>query len=400
MRHHRKIKIEGTNLPKILNKCIDSNIMLKDLQYKDQTESTVEIKDEDYERLKKLAGHSYRLSGLSEAGLVPFVKRMKNNILAIMGAFLLGALIFYQGTFVAEIRVDGYVSLTETEVRKTLKNAGLYEGVKKPEQYNDIKTALYENHEEITWVSIYEDGRLVKVTIAEAGKAKAPPLEDKTPVDIVATRSGMIEKVLPLQGNAMVKQGDYVNEGDVLISGNFEYQSTDYSKGDGFFNMYSHAKGQALAKVPRQVSFYMQKAQKIERLTGNLIPGIYIKVGDVEIDTVSPYYHYDCSVRNKKILLEAIRPLPFELSLITVAEMETKEKNISKEKQKSVVEAAIRQYEKDVLNDGEEIVSYEIDYEETKKLIKATVFMEVLEDIGKEKEIKVKNKEKEEEKVK
>ena len=126
----------------------------------------------------------------------------------------------------------------------------------------------------------------------------------------------------------------------------------------------------------------MQKAQKIERLTGNLIPGIYIKLGDVEIDTVSPYYHYDCSVRNKKILLEAIRPLPFELSLITVAEMETKEKNISKEKQKSVVEAAIRQYEKDALNDGEEIVSYEIDYE------------------GKEKEIKVKNKEKEEEKVK
>ncbi len=372
--------------------------MLKDLRYGDQTESTVEIKDEDYERLRRLAGHSYRMSGLGEGGLVPFIKSMKNNVFSIIGAFLIGALIFYQGTFIAEIRVDGYGSLTESEIRQTLKDAGVYEGVKKPEEYDHVKAALYENHEEITWVSIYEDGRHLKVTIAEAGKAKAAPSEDKTPADIVAARSGMIEKVLPLQGNAMVKKGDYVNEGDILISGDFEYQSTDYSRGDGFFNMYSHAKGQALAKVPRQVEFYMSRAQRTERLTGKLIPGVYIKIGDFEIDTVRPFYSYERSVRNEKSLLKVIKPLPFELSLVTTAEAEIKEKNISEEKQKSVIEAAIRQYERDVLKDGEEIAYYEIDYSKTKNLIKATVFMEVLEDIGEEKEIKVKKEEKEEEK--
>ncbi|MBR2619348.1 MAG: sporulation protein YqfD, partial [Firmicutes bacterium] len=57
LRHHRKIRIEGTDLPGIVNKCIRNGILLKDLRYKDQLESTVEVKDDDYRRLKKIAGH-------------------------------------------------------------------------------------------------------------------------------------------------------------------------------------------------------------------------------------------------------------------------------------------------------------------------------------------------------
>lgn len=399
LRHRRKIKIEGINLPNIINKCIKDNIMLKELQYRDQLESTAEVKDEDFEKLKKLAGHSYRMTTIGEKGIVPFAKSMKHNVITIIGAFLLGALIFYQSLFVAEIRVDGYISLTETEIRKTLEDAGLYEGVRKPEEYNSIKAALYEKHSAITWVSIYEDGRLIKVNVAEAGKAKAPGPVDKTPVDIVAARSGIIEKVLPLQGNAMVQKGDYVNKGDVLISGAFEYQSSDYSRGDEIFTMYSHAKGQTLAKVPRKVDFYMQKAQRIRKLTGKMVPGIYIKIGDIKIDTVRPFYKYVSSVRNEKVLLSIVKPLPFEFSLITVAEAEFERKNVDKEKRQKVTEAAIRQYKRDDLKEGEEIVAYEIDYTETENLIKASVFMEVLEDIGEEKEIKVKKEEKEEEKM-
>lgn len=399
LRHHRKIKIEGTDLPKIVNKCIDNEIILKDLKYCDQIEATVGIKGEDLDRLRKLAGHSYRMTCFDESGLVPLTKTIKHNIISIMGAFLLGALIFYQSLFVAEIRVDGYATLTETEIRQTLKEAGLYEGCRKPETYNDIKTDLYENHDAITWVSIYEDGRLIKVSIAEAGKAEAADPEDKTPIDIVAARSGMIEKILPLQGNAAVQKGDYVNEGDLLISGAYEYQSTDYSRGDEIFTMYSHAKGQALARIPRQVCFYMQKAQHAEKLTGKLMPGIYIRIGDIEVDTAGPFYRYKYSVRNEKPLIKFVKAVPFEAGFVTVAEAENRKKYISKTEKQRITEAAIRQYERDRLKEGEEILSYEIEYSETENLIKAAVFMEVLEDIGKEKEIKVKKEEKEEEKL-
>lgn len=363
--------------------------MLKDLKWHDPLESTVKLKDEDFGTLKKLAGHSYRMSTLSEGGMIPFFRSMKSNILTITGAFLLGALIFYQSLFVAEIRVDGYTSITESELRQTLASAGLYEGVRKPEDYSSIKSAVYENHESVTWVSIYEDGRLIKVTIAEAGKAKEADKADDTPVNIVATRSGMIEKITPLQGNAKVREGDYVNKGDVLISGRLKYQSTDYSKGDGFFMMYSHAEGQALAKVPRQVDFYMQKCRRSKVLTGRFIPGLYIKIGDIQLDTARKLNRYKTSVRKENVFIDAVRPLPIKLSFVRIQEAELIETRYSDAKLQRVVDAAVRQYAREELKAGEEIVSFDVDYSESENLIKAGVLMEVLEDIGEEKAIKV-----------
>lgn len=58
--------------------------------------------------------------------------------------------------------MDGYIGLTETELRQTLAEAGIREGERKPDSYDDAKAALYKNHREITWVSIFEDGRADK----------------------------------------------------------------------------------------------------------------------------------------------------------------------------------------------------------------------------------------------
>ena len=393
-RHHRKIRIEGTNLPEIVNKCIKNHIPLKELKYRDQLESTVDIKDEDYDRFKKLAGHSYRMTTIDEGGLIPLIRNIKANIPTIIGAFLLGALIFYQSLFIAEIRVDGYKSIAETDIRQTLAEAGLEEGSRKPENYDDIKAALYENHHRITWVSIYEDGRLIKVNIAEAGKAEEGGKQDTAPVHIVAAKSGMVEKIIPLQGNAKVRKGDYVNKGDVLISGRYKYQSSDYSKGDGFFYMYSHAEGQVLAKVPRQVTFYMQKAQHVEKHTGKVVPGIYIKLGDIEIDTAKYFNRFKTSVRDEKVVLGLVKPLPVKIGFVAVRETVSQKQPVSAEKRKAVTEAAIRQYKRDEMRKGEEIVSYDIEFSETENLIKADVFMEVLEDIGEDRKIIIKKEEK------
>ena len=66
-------------------------------------------------------------------------------------------------------------------------------------------------------------------------------------------------------------------------------------------------------------------------------------------------------------------------------------------KVKEVVEAAVRQYQKDNLKEGEEILTQNIDYSESQGVIKADVLLEVLEEIGAEKIIKVKEEEKTEE---
>ena len=399
MHHYRKIRIEGTDLNNIVNKCIKNDIPLRNLKWKDKLESTAEVRGDDFDGLKKTAGHSYKITVLKEGGAVSLFKSMKANIVALTGAFLLGALIFYQSLFVAEIRIDGYRSISEESLRQVIAEAGLYEGVRKPENYDDVKKALYGNFEDITWVSVYENGRLIEIEVAEASDSKAAEKAKKTPVDIVASRSGMVEKILPLQGNACVQKGDYVNKGDLLISGSFEYQSTDYSQGDDVKTLYSHATGQVFAKAPLQLTYYLEKNERIKEYTGHFIPGIYIRFGDLELDTASGLNGYEASVREERKLLDIVKPLPVKLSLVKICEVDIRERHRDMKKVQSVVEAAIRQYERDDLDSGEEIVSQSIDYSESEGTIKANVLLEILEDIGEEKAIKVKKEKKTEEKA-
>ena len=388
VKHYRKIRIEGTNLTGLVNKCIKNDIELRCLNWKNHIESDVEIKGEDFDRLRKLAGHSNKISVLKEGGAVPLFGSIRANILTIAGAFLIGALIFYQSLFVAEIRIDGYRSIDEASIRQTLADAGLYEGVRKKEDYSDAKAALYDAYDKITWVSIFEKGRLIKVTVAEAEN-----LDDKVeirtdPVNIVAERSGMIEKVIPLRGNASVQKGDYVNKGDVLISGRYKYQSSDYSKGDDFFYLYSHAEGQAYAKVPEHITYYFEKNVRKLNSTGRFIPGIYARIGDIEIDTAEFMNRYEVSERKEITLAEAARLLPFEIRLVKVDETSIEEEHISLARIRKTVDAAVRQYAKDNLEKGEEILNMSVDYSESEGLIKADVMLELLKDIGVEKKIK------------
>ncbi len=380
----------------MINKCIKQGIVIRNLKWKNRLESTAEVNEEDFYRLKKAAGLSYRITVLDEGGAVPLIKAMKKNIAAIIGAFLLGALIFYQSLFIAEIRIDGYRSISEESLRQVMADAGLYEGAKKPHDYDSIKKALYTNFDNITWAGIYEDGRLIRVTIAEASENEEAETADTDPADIVASRSGMIESVTPLQGNALVEKGDYVNEGDVLISGEFEYQSSDYSRGDDIFIMYSHAEGSAMARTPYRLTYYLEKNRRIKERTGREIPGISLRFGDAEIDTASAFNQYATAVRTEKTILDIVNPIPVKISIVKIEEVRIKEEHADMEKTRSVVEAAIRQYQRENMKDGAEIVGSSVDYSESEGVIKADILLEVLEDIGKEKPIKVKKEKKKE----
>ena len=179
-----------------------------------------------------------------------------------------------------------------------------------------------------------------------------------------------------------------MNKGDVLISGRYKYQSSDYSKGDDFFYLYSHAEGQAYAKVPEHITYYFEKNVRKLNSTGRFIPGIYARIGDIEIDTAEFMNRYEVSERKEITLAEAARLLPFEIRLVKVDETSIEEEHISLARIRKTVDAAVRQYAKDNLEKGEEILNMSVDYSESEGLIKADVMLELLKDIGVEKKIK------------
>ena len=399
LKHYRKIKIEGVDPKKILNKCLKHKITLEDLRWKNDITYTARLQGEDYKRLKQLAGHNCKLTVLKEGGAIPLLQRLKRNIAAVAGAFLLGTLLFYQSLFIAEIQVGGYRSLDEAEIRKTLQDAGVFEGARKQGDYGEAKELLYSTYDALTWVSFYEEGKLLHVDLAEGGD----PMENKeealdVPVDIVASQAGMVQKILPLQGNAKVQKGDYVNKGDLLISGRYKYHSTDYSRGDKEFTQYQHAHGKVLAKVPCHLEYYFEKTRRQKIETGSYFTGIAIHLGNFDFDSTKGWGGYEASVRTEHKLLDFVHLLPFSAHLVTVKEVTLSEKERTPEALQKTVKAALRDYEKKSLKEGERILDQEVTYTETPGLVKADVLLEVERDIGVEQKIDMKKEDAEREK--
>ena len=201
LRHSRKMKIEGTDNAGFVNRCIRNGIALRNIRWHSQLESYFEIGrwmiTERYQKGgRKLVQDSLLIGerGMRTCAAAIFRK----NIVTVAGAFLLGAFIFYQSMFITEIRIDGYGSIPEADIRSALSEAGVREGMKKQGEYSDARQLLYSRFATLSWVSFHERGRMLEVSVAESGDdfIEKKRTSDKRPVDIIASKSGIIEKVV------------------------------------------------------------------------------------------------------------------------------------------------------------------------------------------------------------
>ena len=85
LKHYRKIKIEGVDPSKILNKCLKHKITLEDLRWKNDITYTVRLQGEDYKRLKQLSGHNCKLTVLKEGGAIPLLQRVRSKYCSSRG---------------------------------------------------------------------------------------------------------------------------------------------------------------------------------------------------------------------------------------------------------------------------------------------------------------------------
>ena len=99
--------------------------------------------------------------------------------------------------------------------------AGLKVGAAKADIVTaDITHHLLSQIPELAWVGIRLEGTRVVLEVAE----REIVLQDQNlPGDVVAAKSGLIEQIIPLVGLPLVKEGDTVVAGQVLISGRPHY---------------------------------------------------------------------------------------------------------------------------------------------------------------------------------
>ncbi len=213
------LNIKGKNINRFIKKLRNSKIDILKINYKNKNEANIIIKKTDYPKLKKIKS-IYDITELEVFGLLKIKKNiLKSRHLIIL--LLIGFIIFLTLTnMIFEIEVIH----SNKDIRKLLKDELKINGIKEYSFKKDydkvqkIKEKILNKHtDKIEWLEIEENGTKYTVRVEER---KIPNKEENnTPRNIIAKKPGIIKKVIAHKGEIIRDMDDYVEKGELIISG-------------------------------------------------------------------------------------------------------------------------------------------------------------------------------------
>lgn len=366
-----QLRIEGFKADKLLNMAFRKGIFMRRICVLSETEITVWIAAGDLKKLKKLAKSLYKITVLQEKGPECGLKKIRRQPFVLLGIALAAAVIFTRSLLISTVIVDGYKAIPEESLRKCLSESGIYEGAWRPDiEWEKARKTLYDTFPEITWVKLVYDGTAVYLDIAETDDLRDTSRTDAdgdaedtddaedtgkkiTYTDLVAEKSGYVESVQPLWGEARVEAGDYVKKGQVLIGGCIPIEPTTFEEGDAK-EYYVKAQGEVWARVPYRLNFaqerYKENARSLQDENAEESAEETARGGE-----------------NKKIIIEnKTERTPEEI--------------------KAKAEQQIRRWAKENLPENAEILNKSLNFTPKENIIEIGVTLEVRREITKEQE--------------
>ena len=200
-------------------------------------------------------------------GLPEFLSHFRRRYAFLIGLACSLLAVCVLSSFILTIEVTGNSTVPTSEILWELRRQGVRIGVYGPSLDRKVIAQQALVHlDTLSWMSINLYGTRLEVVVREAVE---PPelLEDEGFFDIVAEADGIITQIEPLQGEAVVQEGDTVAQGDMLISGTITMEPPLYS--DLPIRTYqTHARGRVYARTWRTVTAVIPTEASIKVYTG------------------------------------------------------------------------------------------------------------------------------------
>ena len=371
------IEVEGYFIERFINICNSKKIFLWNMKRKHSTIIRVNIGIRDFKKIKEIAKKTKCRVKIQKKRGIPFIlhKYKKRKIFAIFFILLIIAVITLSN-FVWNIEVIGNNKISAEEIIKDLADDNFKVGTSKTNlNTKNIIDKIRLKRSDLAWIGIEIKGTNAIVKIVEAD-LKPDIIKEEEYCNIVATKDAMIVKINAQNGTAVVKEGDIVTKGTVLIQGWLEGQFTGIR--------YVHANGEVQAKVwySQKISVPLKQTKKIK--TGKEENKYSVKINNFEINLpkgVPKFQNYDTIEKSKKLKLFSDFYLPIEIHQKTYREYEEQEITYSIEEAKELGIAQADESLKEQI-EGKQVTNKKINAEQIGANIEVEVIYEVLESIG------------------
>lgn len=173
-----------------------------------------------FRRLRPIARRTRsRVRILERRGLPFALGRARRRPLMVGGALLSLAVLYVLSSLVWFVDIEGAEEFDPDLLREVVASLGLRPGVfKNSVDAREVERGLILAVNGLSWAAVEIHGTVAVVRVAEKDPLEMPNIP-LPPADIVAAKDGVIVTLIVLAGQAVVKEGDTVKAGDLLIRG-------------------------------------------------------------------------------------------------------------------------------------------------------------------------------------
>jgi similar to stage IV sporulation protein len=155
-----------------------------------------------------------------------------------------------------------------------------------------LQDKMIKSNENIMWIKARIEGTKLMISIAER---VSPPeiVSDDTPCNLLAKRDGQVVRVYTMAGTAVVKPGDIVKSGQLIVKGEQGKEGSVYAV---------HAQGDVIAKTFYEEIREVPVVETERQRTGNKDENIYVEIAGKKIylrKSLNRFDNYDKIVNNK-----------------------------------------------------------------------------------------------------
>ena len=220
LRGQVRLRVECAFPERVLNLCGVRDLAFWDLEWENAAAFTCRMSRRDFHTLSRAAERlECTLTVVGREGAPFFLGRFRRRQALVVGMVGLGLGLFLGSFFVWDYQITGNETVPEERILRALEQCGVGIGsFGLALDGEDIRNQVLLEIPELSWVAVNVSGCRAEVQVRE--RVEPPELMDETtPSNVVARRSGLVLEIRDWNGMAAVQPGTAVTEGQLLISG-------------------------------------------------------------------------------------------------------------------------------------------------------------------------------------
>lgn len=300
---YREVEIEQTDIALIASILLQNGIQVSVLN-----DGFVLAKEKDISKIQKILSGRTRFSVSEPKGLYGTWKRSQHKVATVICTIVSILTLLLSQCLVWDIRPSGNENIANSDIKARLESCGFSVGdLWQKKTLSEVETEFLKRYDDMSWININRRGTVAYVSVIEK-EIENHELESSILYsNIVAEYDCVIDEVTVKSGTSMVKPGDSVKKGDLLILG---------ANANGDF---CRAEGQIVGRVSDTLSVNVERKYEKRLIASKKIHEIYINIFKISINIFKKYGNLttECDIIDdvKEYSLPNGASLPFSITL-------------------------------------------------------------------------------------